>query len=457
VYKYESGSWTTLLSTPDITQWISVDGYVGGSQHVLFIGSWRGKQNGSMYESIMKSTDSGNTWTPMTVDASKIHFTMGGSGGDLWFLSEENPDAMLGSERYVANQIVINPADTQDIYVSGRSGVWRSTNGGMDWYPMVRGMNVTFNRDITHDPNAPWKVYTATTDWNFLYSTDSLNHVAGNNPGGEINGKAVTVDPFDSKVYLAIGNKSENIYGDVVSNANPANGGIWSSEGLSAHTTKRPIGVAVKNTESNFRIIAAVDDAGIWRKSGGSWSQVLNPSEGLGTQTTKTATISWVGKYVYVYDRETGIWRSDSNGAANSWTKIWSKPTLDSTLIDSTGYLAADPGDADIVYVSAEDGLYRLNGAKMGTVGNGITTTLIAVPNPGPITVDSDRILYATSRMTSTTAAGLYKYDNSTGTLTNIADDYYKYNAGFPMAITAVANGKVFVTLSGQGVMVGSP
>ena len=67
---------------------------------------------------------------------------------------------------------------------------------------------------------------------------------------------------------------------------------------------------------------------------------------------------------VYVYDRATGLWRSDDYGF--SWTRIYASPDRGT---NKQGFVAVDPVNENIVYVSTSAGLSVVTNA--GTAGAG--------------------------------------------------------------------------------------
>nr|WP_145156411.1 hypothetical protein [Paenibacillus terrae] len=465
VYELADSSLVSLLSTSGDTVYTSIDGYSTGGADTIFIGATNPKANGSLYESVLRSDDSGAIWTPMTVDASRIHYEMGTST-NIWWLSQLNPDAMIGKTRFVAAFIQVDPNNHNRLYVSGRSGVWKgdinASTGEVDWHPIVRNLNVTFNHSVLADPSptSPWRVYIGSTDWGFLYSTNSLTDVQANRPSGVTDGYALAADFSTSPTTVYVGTGG----GDVLSNVNPVHPDVasWSSEGLSAATGGgEVIGLAVRQIDGTQTILAAVAGKGVWRKSGSGWSNVLSSSSALGAQTTNKAVISWPtgSSYVYLYDRESGVWRSDNNGVAGSWTKIWNHPSAaKGPDKSSVSYVAAGPAYTNTLYVSAHDGLFKLTGVQTGTVEDGgITKTqLPVVSNPGPLALSADGSLFVTTLYGSGETARLYQSTDQGATFTDIADDYYHANAGFPIDISVGGNGKIYVSLNGQGILVGS-
>ena len=475
VYKLNGSAWEVLLSTPCSqinpnrcfkTVYKAIDGYES-TQDVLYVGSvfepTRYSTSPEMYESVLKSTDGGATWVPVTVDPAKIHYELGGPSGPTWWLSQSEPLTMLGAKRSKVSSIAIDPTDPDVIYASGVQGVWKSANGGGDWYPFSRNLNVTFNRAVAADPKSPGKVYATDADWAFVVSSDGLEHVFENKPTVD-NGLAIALDSATnpSTVYVSVANQQENTLGEIYSNPNPTLlSNNWTSEGLQAATGgKRPLAIAVKRRSGAPVILAAVEEGGIWKKEAGTWTQVASPDDVMGPQDTKTASLSWVKgtNLVYLYDRQTGVWRSNNSG--DTWTLIWEKTSIPSLgyAEDMRGFVAADPNVPTRVYVSAYDGLYRLDSANVGTVEGGqITPVMLPVTNPGPVSVTDDGELYVSTLADASHPARLYHSTDQGATFTDLSDAYYQANAGFPLDLSVGPDGYIYVATFGQGIVVGKP
>jgi hypothetical protein len=202
-------------------------------------------------------------------------------------------------------------------------------------------------------------------------------------------------------------------------------------------------------------LLAAVDGAGVWRKSGGGWSKVSSTAMGK-TVGAKAASMAWApaSATVYLYDRVTGVWRSSDTG--RTWIKIWSKPSTAA----QTGHIAVDPENADRLYVSVGGtGVFRLDGAMAGSVDSG---TLAAVPigsfaRPGPIAVSPGGTLYVTELAGGEAGASLARSGDSGETWEDLTDDAYRAAAGFPDELLVSDPGTVYMALDGNGVLIGRP
>ena len=437
--------------------WFTITGYQACGQTFLYAGGqWAGAN------SLMTSADGGQTWASLTANPSGIHTTVGGPAGAPWWLAGR-PEMMLAGSTYVTAQIAIDPASAPDgclrqhVLVAGRSGVWGTTDAGADWYPMVDGLGVTIVRALVADPTVPGRVYLAPADWGFLSSTNAGATVIRSPPNKVNDAFDVAVDGTTSPgtVYLAAGLASTNTGGEIWSDPDPASGASWTSLGLGAvDAGKRPLAVAVNRVGGAPVVLAAVDGSGIWRKASGAWTKV--EAVAMGAQTTKAASFSWPSgsSTAYLYDRETGVWRSDDAG--QTWTQIWHEPSP----LERTGYVAADPRDPSRLFVSVGNGgLYRLDGATAGTVeGDGITPVPVgSFAAPGPIDVGAAGTLVATELPDGTAPPGVLTSSDEGASWTAIADTAYAAAGGFARSVSLGLVGSVWVGLDGDGMLVRIP
>jgi hypothetical protein len=319
-------------------------------------------------------------------------------------------------------------------------------------------MGLSIARGLAIDRAVPGRLGVGVSDWEYLHSTDGGERFVLSQPPGA---GSVTFDvAFDAgsapgRVYIATGNFTADV-GEVFSNADPGTGGTWIDEGLSQATGgKTPLAVAVGREGTTTVLLAAVDGAGVWRKSGGGWSKVSSTAMGK-TVGAKAASMAWApaSATVYLYDRVTGVWRSSDTG--RTWTKIWSKPSTAA----QTGHIAVDPENADRLYVSVGGtGVFRLDGAMAGSVDSG---TLAAVPigsfaRPGPIAVSPGGTLYVTELAGGEAGASLARSGDSGETWEDLTDDAYRAAAGFPDELLVSDPGTVYMALDGNGVLIGRP
>ena len=438
--------------------WMSVDGYSACDRDVVYVGA-----NGAGPDTVMRSTDGGATWASVTGDATLVHPTIGGPDGTTWWLAKQ-ARMMLGGSFSAAAQIAVGPGPAggdaclrDRVLVAGRAGVWGSVNTGTDWYPMVDGLGVTIARDVAVDPGLAGRAYVATADWVFHHSADGLVHVTQKKPSGGTTAADIAIDASTApgRVYVATGNPSANTNGEVFSNPNPLTSG-WTDEGLSSVAGgKRPLALVVRKVGGGRVLLVAVDGGGIWRKAGTTWTRVNAVAMGT-SQPTRGASLVWPAgsATVYLYDRQSGVWRSGDNG--RNWTKIWSAPSP----FPMTGYLAVDPASPGRLFVSIGGaGVYRIDGATSGSVDAGTLTPVEvgAFAGPGPVEFGPSGELYVAAEAAPGLTPGLYRSDDLGSTWVLVSDAFYRAAAGFPFDMAVAPDGTVSISTNGDGVIVGRP
>lgn len=433
------------------------------------------RRNSLLLGSAVVSKDGGKTWNWLGGDRSKVHPNIGDAKGEAWWLLEKREEVAFGNRNFVAAQIAVDRQNPQRIYVAGRSGMWRSVDGGENWYPVVKGLMVTFNRTILADPNNAGRVFVGNTDWVLMYSTDSMHHIAHNPPPNENHdytmGMALALGE-DNRLYVAGGDRDDNTGGEIYSNPAPTeqqnSNNKWTSEKLKdVAGGARPVGLTVGKDASGATVLLAAvigDDrndttGGIFRKAAsGVWQKVEAKAMG-GRASTKNASFAWAknSPIVYLYDRDSGVWRSKDYGA--TWTNIWNHPSPE----EQTGFIVVNPANAAQLYISARDGFYRADDADSAAQLN--PRKVETIVRPGAFTV-AGQTLYVTGRAGSAAGekparlyatARAWEKDAAKQKWTDISDDYYKSIANFPYSLSADKDGTLYIATSGNGAIVGRP
>src|SRR5262249_55861300 len=227
IEKLTGTTWAQLrASTLDSdSAWYTIDGYITLDEvrHLVVgcrdvckaeTGDW-----GTLYDTLYRSDDGGSTWSSMILPPTTIHANeVGGPGGADWWGDQSGGISafMLGNSSFHAADVEVDPSDTQRIFVAGNAGVWRTDDGGANWYPCVSGLEVSQAKAVATDPNDPGRVYVAAEDWTLFESDDhgsTVKRIAPPNSGGW--GTAVAVDPVSSRVYVATGSPDASSGGDV--------------------------------------------------------------------------------------------------------------------------------------------------------------------------------------------------------------------------------------------------
>jgi len=215
----------------------------------------------------------------------------------------------------------------------------------------------------------------------------------------------------------------------------------------------RPLAIGVRQVGTQRVLIVATEGDGIWRKSGGVWTQV-NTAAMQGFQGTHAASLVWpTGPFVYLFDHDTGIWRSANNG--KTWSRIWTRRS-GSQL---TGFLAVDPQVPDRLYVSVgNQAVFRIDNAD---TGSGLTGDLVAVEigsftHPGAITVDPAGVLYVAT-VAQGGPAQLYRSADRGATFTLVSDAVWGATAGYVYDLEVAPNGELYAATNGNGLLHGIP
>jgi photosystem II stability/assembly factor-like uncharacterized protein len=450
----DAGStWQALGAPPSSgALWTSIDGHQACGSTFLIAGSESGGA-----DSVIASSDGGATWTSLAIDPAAIHTTVGDGTGDRWWLAGQ-PAYMLGGANYTAAMVadagpVGGGCGSQDLYVTGRSGIWRSADAGADWYPVVAGLGVTINPALAADPGAPGRLNIASSDWAYLISLDGGGHVAQVRAGKQGFDVAADTTRAPGAALLATGSQSSNKQGELWSSPNPATT-PWTSEGLGAAAGgKRPLAVAANLVSGRRVLLAAVDANGVWRRDGSSaWAKVSS-----GPMATKqaypAASLAWPtgSTTAYLYDHRTGVWRSTDSG--KTWVKIWAKKAAGKLV----GYVAVDPAQPTRLWVSAADGVYRLDGANTGTVGNGVlkAVRVLSPSRPGPMAFRPDGSLLVAVPASPSGPAALLDTTDAGASWQDLSDAFYRSTGGFATDLAVGPDGLVYVSTFGDGVLVG--
>jgi len=457
IYRSATGgaSWSRIggATVPSGPVWMSIEGYRACGRTVLYAGADGGGPRG-----VLRSTDGGATWTSLVGDPASMHDEIAGPGGPHWWLYR--PSLIPGGSNYAPASIALDPAAPpagaclrRRVLLAGRSGIWRATDGGTDWYPVVDGLGVSIVRGVAFDPAVPQRVYAAMADWVHITSTDGGETVTQRRPAGGTTAFDVEVLAGPApRLFLGTGSPEGNVGGEVFSAAATMSGG-WTDEGLStvAHGV-RPLAIGVRQIGTQRVLIVATEGDGIWRKTGNVWTHVDTASM-QGFQGTHAASLIWPpGPFVYLFDHDSGIWRSGDNGA--TWSHVWTRRS-GSQL---TGFLAYDPRVPDRLYVSVgNQALFRIDHADTGDLaGNLVAVEIGAFPRPGAIAVAPSGALYVTA-VAQGGAAGLYRSTDRGATFSPVGDPAWDGTAGFVYDLEVAPSGELYAATNGGGLLHGSP
>jgi hypothetical protein len=170
-------------------------------------------------------------------------------------------------------------------------------------------------------------------------------------------------------------------------------------------------------------------------------------------QAYPAASLAWPtgSTTAYLYDHRTGVWRSTDSG--KTWVKIWAKKAAGKLV----GYVAVDPAQPTRLWVSAADGVYRLDGANTGTVGNGVlkAVRVLSPSRPGPMAFRPDGSLLVAVPASPSGPAALLDTTDAGASWQDLSDAFYRSTGGFATDLAVGPDGLVYVSTFGDGVLVG--
>lgn len=246
IFKWQAAtqSWTALMDNPLYADYCSVESFaIDRNNPTRIFAAYGDNLDGTGASGIIRSDDGGTTWT-------LTNFPGTARGGNV---------AMGGNQqwRWDGERLAVDPLNSNYVYFGSRqNGLWRSTNGGIDW-----------------------TAYPSTT----VPFGDNGNSTSG---GISMNG-GVTFVAIDGRVAVAGGTNSATLYVGVMG------AGIWQSIDGGATFAKISNGtnqppdtinpsrgvVAADGTfYVNFEADYGATGGGIWRYRGGAWSNITVPT-----------------------------------------------------------------------------------------------------------------------------------------------------------------------------------
>lgn len=330
---------------------------------IVYVGS--GYERGHIY----KSTNGGDNWICLTGSEKKIF-------PDGWWISEMNQP---GEEGYVTNSISIDPKDTKRIYLSGRSGIWRSDDGGLTWHAKVKGLEATVINNIAIDLNMPDKLYMAASDWILFQSMDggktitrTLNGIGCWDLKNDREfyrrhrssvGRNFAIDPRTkpNTVYLGLAGNSGVIFKSM------DGGKSWvqiSSDLLKGEVT----GLGIDPNSYDILYVATSQKGVLKTADGGkTWQEINNGLPDFDVLFRREATIlvnPLNSKIIYILDKGKGIYKTLDGG--KKWRIIGKDLPKEGIerMEHFSGGMAMDPQNPDIIYMGLRNhGVYKsING-----------------------------------------------------------------------------------------------
>lgn len=296
---------------------------------------------------IIENSTTGNWW--------EMPLTMTQDGGNTWSGITNNLYAV--DSQGAPKQVLIDPTDSNIIYVASNGGVFKTTNGGVVWFQPGSTVRPRLTSSISMDPNDPQILYTAGesgiyrtanggASWTNVNSSDHAYVVQ------------TTVDP--NKLYANLDIRSVVTSDDAGSTWQESQAGV--------------IGYEVRDLCFHAGILlAAANDAGVFASNDGGasfehlvpWVSGFSSTGNLGVLTDPADPDG-----IYVYG--SGLVKSSNGGG--SWATISPSPAVVTTVRS----LLIDPDDPDILYAATStQGIYKTlnDGNAWNAINEGLFVT----------------------------------------------------------------------------------
>ena len=500
--KYDGKSWGLQNSGLSIDnadrQWTAVAGYVVGNQDVIYAGATNlgGRMNGRNYSNIWRTEDGGDNWSPLVDAQTNVSDNIYGQSHDWWFRSEAFTQAGLGRTNSVVSSIAVSRGGLTDvvsddiIYVSGRGGIWKTSNGGGLWEPAVNNMQANSNRGVAVNPNDPNQVVLANTDYVVLATNTGFQNrsLFRDKPSGaESRGYDVIFDAESNEIILGVGDRDTNnpgggeVYIKSASKLDGKSTSLWTNTRLGSVTASNngrvravSYGYHDGTVATSQTILAAVEGEGVFRFHNGAWSKTTGVTIGSTNQSNFVWPDNSKSGVVYLVDLSAGLYRSNDGG--QNWQNIWPTMSFRNKDFYNTGYIAADDNNPSILYLSIQGDrgspigtrlkVYRLTSADTAIFDKPSSANITditkhsgksSIKRPGPLAMSPDGSLWLTQQQDSkkSISAALYVMKNpATDTsFVEVTTNEYRNVATSPSGIDVSSDGHVYISQNGIGVV----
>jgi len=443
VYQSKDGglSWTYFPTTDSATQeniWAQKLEIAPSDSQVFYLGT--GSQG--MY----KSADGGETWVhmseglpknqngylavdqilidPTNFDTVCIRLDLGYriyktvDGGQNWFEIYDGTSSLNP-----ATDMAIDPSNTQILYIGlWYEGVWKSTNGGLNWTPKNNGLpqDVQGNIPITElaiDYQSPLPVYAGTFDYG-LYGTDD---------GGD---SWVYLEVFpgtDKQEILSLEvdpNDGLTIYAGINDRDDSTKDGLWATSdgGLNwaQYFPNTWVGL-IRIASSDSTVFVDADGINKTVNGGATW-QPVNFDMVADIKVSAFSDILPFDRDFIYGGTEFGVYRTTNGG------NIWESKSQG--LGDPYIYtLVMDPNDKQRVHVGTLDGVYVTTngGENWDPKNNGLANKNVYALAMDPI---NSTVLYAG------TARGIFETTDGGENWIGRSDGLpFTYNSAWHLAV----------------------
>lgn len=341
----------TTLSLAECGRWMQTNGPFGGNVISLAIDPatpstmYAGTRNG-----LYRSTDGGTNWTALdsalsgtsiwilAIDPDTPATLYAGTGKGVFQSTDSGSHwRQLGiAVGSVIHAVAVDPATPSTVYVgTTTSGVWRSTDRGMNWTHVYSGLTELTVYALVVDPSNPSTIYAGTYEGGVFRSTDRGEHWEPANEGlANLSILAIAIDP-ETPATLYAGTSRHGLYRSL----DGASHWIKMDDGLGSPTVES---IAIDPATSSTLYVATAAD-GVFRSPdrGMQWTSIeaglpVDATYALAIDTTNPST-------VFVGTNGAGVFRSADRG------EQWSG-TSNNVRNGAVRVMAIDPLDPATIY-----------------------------------------------------------------------------------------------------------
>lgn len=395
------------------------------------------------------SNDGGATWTNEVGNWTTSDVPAGESTN--WWLLVTNPAFRISNGSYDCTNPRIDPNNNDRIYFWGRSGIWRSINGGLNWHPTVRGLCATVAWGVFFDPTNDNRCIVTDGDWTVIRSADRFTTMPARIQPNADTGSGAMFRRDNGKLVVATTDGGTT--GEVYTTTDPWTGTpTWTAQGFNAVSGgANCLGAAIGQDGGNEILLTLRQGVGIQRKSGAGAPSTVST---LATHATGNMIprFCWPNSHTdaNVYcATNVGLLRSTDRGI--NWTNIHAKTNTS----EYTGKIIYDPVNPTTLYytvdngVAGDTGLWKVTNANSGSP----TFTKIGpvVTSPGPCTMHpTSKQIYMATTADEVGGPKLYRSNTAdpgiSSVFGDVSDQRWPATVTYPFDMDCASDGTIIAS-----------